>query len=62
MDLDEEREETNMTTKAIRDDLNTMMDEMDDFCCEVCPYAAECDGLMLYWGCGYWEDMMGDEL
>lgn len=30
--------------------------------CERCPYADRCDASEGYWGCGAWEEGMGDDL
>ena len=30
--------------------------------CEGCPLAAECELHELWWGCGVWEDGMGEDL
>ena len=30
--------------------------------CVGCPHAAECEALELFWGCGVWEDEMGEDL
>ncbi len=30
--------------------------------CETCPLAAECELHELFWGCGVWEDGMGEDL
>jgi hypothetical protein len=30
--------------------------------CEVCPFAERCGREELYWGCGVWEEMMGEDL
>lgn len=36
-------------------------DECEDVC-EVCPFAERCGREELYWGCGVWEEMMGEDL
>lgn len=33
-----------------------------DACCEQCPYAEACEANELFWGCGVWEDSMGEDL
>lgn len=30
--------------------------------CEACPFADRCEKEELYWGCGVWEEMMGEDL
>ncbi len=30
--------------------------------CEHCPYAAQCEACEGWWGCGAWEEGMGDDL
>ena len=30
--------------------------------CEYCPFAAVCGEHELFWGCGVWEDSMGEDL
>ena len=51
-----------MTIKDIRKDVDRMMEEVEGFSCETCPYAAECHRNELWWGCGQWEDEMGEDL
>jgi len=36
-------------------------DECEDVC-EVCPFAERCGREELYFGCGVWEEMMGEDL
>jgi len=36
--------------------------EMECVGCEHCPHAAVCGELGLFWGCGVWEDSMGEDL
>ena len=35
---------------------------MDLAGCVGCPHAEECEALELFWGCGVWEDSMGEDL
>ena len=35
-------------------------DEIDY--CEGCPYRDRCESEELFWGCGVWEDYMGEDL
>lgn len=30
--------------------------------CEICPFYNTCEKEGLYWGCGVWEDGMGEDL
>ena len=30
--------------------------------CEHCPYAEQCEACEGYWGCGAWEEGMGEDL
>ena len=37
-------------------------DTTEGHTCEGCPLAAECELHELWWGCGVWEDGMGEDL
>ena len=36
-------------------------DEEIDYC-EGCPYRDRCESEELFWGCGVWEDLQGEDL
>lgn len=48
-------------TMEMRETIWTLM-ETEGFSCEVCPFAAQCEAEELWWGCGQWEDEMGEDL
>jgi hypothetical protein len=37
------------------------IDESVDYC-EGCPYRDRCHSEEIFWGCGVWEDSMGEDL
>lgn len=37
------------------------IDETVDYC-EGCPYRDRCHSEEIFWGCGVWEDYMGEDL
>lgn len=37
-------------------------DDPDRFCEEDCTHADLCDKYELFWGCGVWEESMGEDL
>ena len=49
-----------MTKEERREMMNTV--DALECTCENCPFAEQCDKEELFWGCGVWEDMMGDDL
>ena len=51
-----------MYEEMTREELMEMVYDMDCESCEVCPFAKVCGQHELFWGCGVWEDMMGEDL
>ena len=52
-------------TKEMRNTIETMYEACGYDCehfCENCPYADRCGTEELFWGCGVWEDQMGEDL
>ena len=53
-----------MTTE-MRNVIWNMMDAVDynpETACASCPFADRCQREELFWGCGVWEDQMGEDL
>ena len=53
-----------MTTE-MREKIWAMMDAEDynpKTACEKCPFAEQCRREELFYGCGVWEDQMGEDL
>ncbi len=48
--------------KATIEELYEAVDMDCEACCERCPYAEQCGQYELFWGCGVWEDSMGEDL
>ena len=46
----------------LREEMMEMVYGMELEGCECCPYAHECESLELFWGCGVWEEEMGEDL
>ena len=42
--------------------VNKLLDQYGAEGCEHCPYAEQCEARELYWGCGVWEEQMGEDL
>lgn len=36
--------------------------DADLFCAESCPFKTLCDEQRMWWGCGVWEELMGEDL
>ena len=41
---------------------NCAHQDPDRFCDEDCPHAELCNSEELHWGCGVWEEAMGEDL
>lgn len=39
-----------------------LLDEYGVDGCQHCPYREECQAEELFWGCGVWEEQMGEDL
>jgi hypothetical protein len=48
--------------KKVINELYEKVNYNPDDCCEFCPYYEQCCAEELYWGCGVWEDSMGEDL
>lgn len=45
-----------------REELMAIVYALEGHTCEGCPVADHCEALELFWGCGVWEEGMGDDL
>lgn len=48
--------------KKVIEELYAKVNYNPDDCCELCPYYRLCCHEELYFGCGVWEDSMGEDL
>lgn len=51
-----------MMTKEMRRLTEDLMVQYGEDGCEHCPYAEQCGAEELFWGCGVWEEQMGEDL
>ena len=45
-----------------RNEMMEMVYALECHACEDCPLADMCEAHELFWGCGVWEDSMGEDL
>ena len=51
-----------MYERISHEEMMEMVYDLECEGCEDCPFAAVCGEQELFWGCGVWEDMMGEDL
>lgn len=51
-----------MTKKEFYEVVDKLLDQYGAEGCAHCPYAEQCKARELYWGCGVWEEQMGEDL
>ena len=51
-----------MTKREFYEVVDRLLDQYGTEGCEYCPYAEQCQAQQLYWGCGVWEEQMGEDL
>lgn len=51
-----------MTKKEFYEVVDKLLDQYGAEGCAHCPYAEQCETRELYWGCGVWEEQMGEDL
>ena len=64
--VEEVKAMTAMELYHIMDEVEPLFDKEDEFdyeaTCDTCPFRNVCGNMELYWGCGHWETMMGEDL
>ena len=64
--IDEVKAMTFIEKINIMNEVKPLFDEDDEFdyeaTCDTCPFRNVCGDMELFWGCGHWEMMMGEDL